>query len=827
MTAISQRISNFLGGVSQQSDEKLFPGQLKSAINCYPDTTLGLIKRPGGKFLGMLENITPLTSDDAFWGDIFRDDKEKYIFKVEKDGTVKVWDILTGTEKTVAYQAGKESLIKSYLAATSATAIKSLTLNDFTFILNSTKVVEAMPKPTFTKGKQAIIVFHFIEFATKYKVTVGATTYEAESRTNYVTGSPPPEVKPITLAEVVNAVSDKITVDAVAGPVLAKEIIDNTIILTLKDTTTVTAEAGPDGKYLRVIQGSVDSFNRLPEQSKHGYIVKVSGTTADKDDFYLEFKAENTVYNSDGSVKTAGSGKGVWEETRSPEVSPGMKAETLPVVMLRMPNGSFKITFLDGSETVNTLPLAWEDRLVGDDVSNSHPSFVGRTIRDMFLFSNRLGFLTEDNVSMSQAGDYYNFYHKSATTQGGADPIDLSCSSIRPAVVHSVIPIPQGLLLFSRDQQFLMEAENGAWSPATVSIRTISSYECDPDLKPADLSSTVMFVSKNQSYSRAFEIFTRGQRESPTVTESTKPVPEWIPKSLTRTIGNSQNGLWVGSCRTSDTMYLFRYYEEGDERKLASWFTWKMPGNVVHTTIQNDVLYVIVSDVRGYSILAHPLVLSPSTGGLVNSLGNIVDPYFDCWQEITALVSLDNASTKVYIPTNYNVAANMAYVVGLSKDHTQPRYCGLTNTITVKSDAGGSYFEIPGDVTNNHIYMGYSFGMEIELPRYLYTNANEGQDFTGYTTTARMQFYTGLGGAVYFSIHDNTRKDWKDISGIRVANVYSANTSPFRDHFIYKVPVYQRPDNYTMKVLSDNPFPVSLVAMQWEGQYSPGFYRRA
>jgi len=89
-----------------------------------------------------------------------------------------------------------------------------------------------------------------------------------------------------------------------------------------------------------------------------------------------------------------------------------------------------------------------------------------------------------------------------------------------------------------------------------------------------------------------------------------------------------------------------------------------------------------------------------------------------------------------------------------------------------------------------------------------------------------MAFYAGLGGSIYFNIKDHTRLEWTDISGVRVAGVYQADTSPFRDHYIYKVPVYQRPDNYTMKVISDTPFPVSLVAMQWEGQYSPGFYRK-
>jgi hypothetical protein len=817
MTAVSQRVSNFLGGISQQADEKLFAGQVKDALNCYPDTTLGMIKRPGGKYLGTLANATPLTSDNNFWFSVYRSETQRYIADIDSAGNVRVWDQLTGAQKTVTYSAGKEAAIKAYLATTETgkpwvyTNLKTLTINDFTYLLNTKKVVEARPKPAFTKNLQATITVIGVYFATEYKVTIGGTPYTFKTRTDYVTGDPPPEVPPLKLSEVVQGISGAIT-----GGFKTKEIIDNTIYLTFDSATSVSAEAGTDGKALRVFQDSVDTFNRLPEQAKHGQVVKVANTAADKDDFYLKFVADNGT-----------SGVGTWEETRAPDVSPGLKYETMPMALIRNPDDTFKVIILDSSETVNTLPLVWEDRLVGDEESNTHPSFVDNTIQDLFLFNNRLGFLTEDNVSMSQAGDYYNFYHKTATSQVISDPIDISCSSIRPAVLHAVMPIPQGLLLFSRSQQFLMEAENGAWTPATTTIRTLSNYECDPFLTPADLGSTVMFISKNQNWSRAFEIFTRGQRESPTVTEATKQVPEWMPNTITQSLGNAQNGLWVGTNKDSNTAYLFRYYEEGEERKLAAWVRWTLFGNIIHTSIQNDVLYALVSNVKGYTMVAYPLVLSHTSGGLVNSLGNVVDPYIDSWQEVSTGVQLVNRLTKVYIPAIYDTTKKMDYVVGLSKDPTQPKYCGLSNTITVKSDTGGNYFEIPGDVTNNHIYIGYTFGMELVLPRYMYSNGDLGYDFTGYTTTARMQFYTGLGGAVYFNIKDSTRKDWTDISGIRVADVYVADTSPFRDHYIYKVPIYQRPDNYTMKVISDNPFPVSLVAMQWEGQYSAGFYRRS
>jgi len=816
MTAVSQRIPNFLGGVSQQADEKLFPGQVKGALNCYPDTTLGMIKRPGGKFLGMLASTVPLTSDNHFWFSIFRDDQEKYIAKINAIGEVSVWGLTNGQAKTVSYTTANAAAIKSYLTAADPRSLKTLTINDLTYILNTEKTVEAKAKPTSWQSRlNATIVVAGSYFATEYKVTVGNSTFTYTTRSDYVTGSPPPEVLPLKLSEITTGIYNAITTGYTT-----KTIVDNTIYLTFSSTTTVTGAAGLDGKALRVIQDTVDTFNRLPEQGvdyrNSGPTIKVANTSADKDDFYLRFVADNSL-----------SGKGYWEETRAPNVSVGLKPETMPVGLIRQSNGTFKVVQLDGSETINNLPLVWAERLVGDDESNSHPSFVDYTIKDLFLFNNRLGFLTEDNVSMSQAGDYYNFYHKTATTQVISDPIDLSCSSIKPAILHAVMPIPQGLLLFSRSQQFLMEAENGAWTPTSTTIRTLSNYECDPYLSPVDLGNTVAFAAKNQNWTRVFEIFTRGQRESPTVSESTKPVPEWLPSALTRTIGNSQNGLLVATDKASNVAYLFRYYEEQDERKLAAWVKWQLFGNIVHTAIQNDVLYALVSDIKGYSVCSFPLALSPSSGGLVNSLGNVVDPALDAWSEITTTPTFANGVTKVYLPSNYNQTSSLRYVVGTSKDPTQPKYSGLTNLITVSSDGGGYYFEIPGNVTNNYIYLGYSYQMELVLPRYMYSNGDLGYDFTGYTTTARMAFYAGLGGAVSFNIKDNTRAEWTEVSGVRIADFYPADTAPFREHYIYKVPVYQRPDNYTMKVISDNPFPVSLVAMQWEGQYSAGFYRRS
>ena len=77
MAAVTQRIDNYLGGVSRQSDDKKLPGQVRECLNGYPDPTFGLTKRPGFKWIANIGTGT--TYDSAKWFYIHRDDDEKYI----------------------------------------------------------------------------------------------------------------------------------------------------------------------------------------------------------------------------------------------------------------------------------------------------------------------------------------------------------------------------------------------------------------------------------------------------------------------------------------------------------------------------------------------------------------------------------------------------------------------------------------------------------------------------------------------------------------------------------------------------------------------------
>jgi hypothetical protein len=68
--------------------------------------------------------------------------------------------------------------------------------------------------------------------------------------------------------------------------------------------------------------------------------------------------------------------------------------------------------------------------------------------------------------------------------------------------------------------------------------------------------------------------------------------------------------------------------------------------------------------------------------------------------------------------------------------------------------------------------------------------------------------------------------EWYSLNPVINADQYLANDIAVSDHTVFTLPIHQRPDNFTLRLFNDSPFPVSLNSMMWEGIYSPRFYRR-
>ena len=144
MASVTQKISNYVLGISQQPDEKKFPGQVNDLVNGVPDVMEQLTKRPGSH---LISTLTPSTAANAKWFSIYTRDDESYVGQAAADGTIKIWRCSDGVEIPVDYANIAGTNKATYLDNTALSDEKSsdiqvLTINETTFFVNRRKTVD-------------------------------------------------------------------------------------------------------------------------------------------------------------------------------------------------------------------------------------------------------------------------------------------------------------------------------------------------------------------------------------------------------------------------------------------------------------------------------------------------------------------------------------------------------------------------------------------------------------------------------------------------------------------------------------------------------------
>ena len=112
MANIRQTIPNYIQGISQQPDELKVPGQVRDALNCIPDVTTGLSKRPGARLInpigfnkrGVVLEEFQASQRDGHWFTFEGEDDKSFIGVIKRDGVVLIWDTYSGLPEIVKYQ---------------------------------------------------------------------------------------------------------------------------------------------------------------------------------------------------------------------------------------------------------------------------------------------------------------------------------------------------------------------------------------------------------------------------------------------------------------------------------------------------------------------------------------------------------------------------------------------------------------------------------------------------------------------------------------------------------------------------------------------------
>src|SRR5690606_11565634 len=167
-------------------------------------------------------------------------------------------------------------------------------------------------------------------------------------------------------------------------------------------------------------------------------------------------------------------------------------------------------------------------------------SFVGRTIRDVFFYQNRLGFCVGENVVLSRAGDFGNFYRLTVLDLLDDEVVDIGASETKITNLNHAVPFDMGKMVFSDQTQFRI-THDGPLTPTSGSLDVATSYTMKTDVRPFALGSDVYFVAENDNWARVLEYFVREDAEGTSAGDITGHVPRYIPAGVTKIFGSADH----------------------------------------------------------------------------------------------------------------------------------------------------------------------------------------------------------------------------------------------------------------------------------------------
>jgi hypothetical protein len=574
--------------------------------------------------------------------------------------------------------------------------------------------------------------------------------------------------------------------------------IGNGIYLSSANSFTVNVV---EQDLMRVMQSSVNDVQNLPNQCKHGYIVRVANALrSEEDDYYLKFEGQN---DKDGN--------GAWTECALPGITTTLT--NMPLVIQRT-----------GTTTFTVKQFTYGIRDVGDTLTNPMPSFVGKRINKVLFFRNRLALLAGENVITSRPGTLGepDFFIETALTVSVSDPVDISAASMFPSDLFDGIEINAGLLVFSTNQQFLLASDDTVFNPDTAKLRSIATFNYNENMPPISLGTTIAYIDNSGKFSRFNEMANSAREGEPNIIEVSKVVPTLLPKNIDLMTNSRENSIVLIGKTGTDTVFGYKYFQTADKRVQAAWFKWKLNNPLTYHFIINDEYFFLDSD---YYLQSIKLVQADSDPSIVQD-------------NVDFLLHVDNHTT--VSGGSYSAATNLTTFSSVSwlSSVTTPNHDLVVIDTNTNSARVGRYakptvsstnFTLPGDWSSATLTIGYIYPYQVKIPT-LYPTKIDGSRATADVNSSlvlhRIKFHFGKIGLYETTLERVGKTDYTEVYESTELDEYNASDAPYLEEFIKTIPVYEKNTNVDITLTSSHPAPATLRSMSWEGDYSPKYYRR-
>lgn len=456
--------------------------------------------------------------------------------------------------------------------------------------------------------------------------------------------------------------------------------------------------------------GEKQRFEDLPDTATNGQVYKITGSGDN---------AFNAYY-----VKRVG---GVWEEYRDPALTRNrLLATKMPHALVREANGTF--TFA---------PFSWAERKVGDANSNPNPTFIGRAIRDVFFVQNRLGFLVDENVILSCASDFGNFWRNTVTTLVASDTVDVAVTGSQVAVLYHALPFSDTVMLFSEQGQYILSWGQDGLTPDSVALTQVTSYSMNVSAKPVQSGRDVYFAANSAGYSRVYEYYNRPASSGSLndAADVTAHVPRYIPKDIVKLVAAvSDEAIFAVPSAQRYRLYVYKYVW-GDEQQKAqsSWSYWEFDPSalILSTACLDSYVYLLVQ--RSDGVFLERINLQ----SLVPSFGLDHTVYLDRMVQVTGTYDAPNDRTIFTLPYQYDLA-RLRIVQGAAGPHKEALLDPSQYTVVSATQVAA-----PGNRSAYSCVAGYKYDMRYTFSAQ-FASTDSGAILTGRTILRSMTVrYTG------------------------------------------------------------------------------------
>ena len=784
MPLITRSIPNLIGGVSQQPEILRLENQATAQENGFSGVVEGLKKRPPTKHIA---KISSSTLSNAFIHTINRDASERYIVVIT-NGSVVVYTV-DGVAKTVVNQTNATN----YLTSTNPRSeFKALTVNDYTYILNTKKTV-AMDSSVTSPAKIEQAVYTVTQGInnTPYSVTIdGTTTTFTSSNSN------------------TKDIRDGLK-SAVGSPsnITLANIGDSSFsIVKSSGTLDVSASDGYGNQASQVVKDKVQNFSDLPAQAINNMVVEVQGDASNSfDNYYVIFKTSTNI----------------WEETVAPGLETTLDPDTMPHVLIRTADGNFRFTQVDGSSyTISSTSYdvpSWGTRVVGDLDSSPNPSFVGSKINDIYFHRNRLGFLADENVILSRSGEVFEFFNETVTDSLDTDPIDINVAHTKVSILKHAVAFDEKLLLFSDQTQFILTG-GASLSPSSVSVNVTTEYETLDSVQPKGSGNNVFFLFNKGQFTGVREMYVEADGETNQGEDITANIPKYVPSEVFKiAIASNENILVALSGKSGEVnnLYIYQWFFAQSRRLQSAWHRWKI-GADANTTILNvdfigTTLYLVIQ--RSDGVYIETVDCAPASTDTGESYLTHLDRKLDNSQITESYNSGTNVTT---ITLPYTIDATMKLVGKSGASNKAGR------DITLASQTGTT-LTVAGDITGFNYFIGEQY-------EFAYTFSQQylalGQNTQGSRTRireGRLQIRnwtvsfndTGFFQSEVTPVGRSTSS--ATFTGTIVGTGLAGTVNLEDGDFTFAV--QSRNENLTIQLKNNSHLPCNFVNAEWEGYY--------